>query len=142
MNITIYQPKGVYSRFGMNSVPTANNVLAKGTLTPKQEDAKRSKRKKAALVGLAVAGAAALGAFLVYYKKNSKILKWPETDTLIGMNDSDFAKLNKTVYKEDYLNDLIEKREIYQKCLKGPVGKIQNMKTRLSDYFKRHFYNY
>ena len=142
MNVTNYQPTGVYKQFIKNPSLISNNFLAKGYVTPKQKDDKRDKKKKA-LMYTGLSAAFILLFFGVrYYAKGLKILKSPEQDSLIKLSSAEYDHIDKNLYKPEYIKELEEKRAIYTKCENGIVGKIEKVRNSISEFFREKFYNY
>ena len=142
MNITNYQLTGVYKQFVKTPLPISNNFLAKGIITPKQEDDKRDNRKKVLKYTGISAALILLFLGVKYYAKGLKILKSPQQDSLIKLSSTEYDLIDKNIYKPEYIKELEEKREIYTKCKNGIVGKIEKARNAISEFFKDKFYNY
>ena len=142
MNVTNYQPTGVYKQFVKNPSLISNNFLAKGLVTPKQEDDKRDNKKKILMYAGFSAALILLFFGIRYYAKSLKILKSPEQDSLIGLSSTEYDLIDKNIYKAEYIKELEEKREIYTQCENGIVGRIGKVRKSISEFFREKFYNY
>ncbi len=115
MNTINYQPTGVYRKITERPFDLNNQVPQKGGATPEEvkvESEKNKNKRKAILGALGTIGVLG-GSFLLYYRKKLK------------SNHGEFTNI-----------------QVLQNSAKDILEALKRTRVRVSEFFRRNFFNY